>query len=159
MNPYDNTMTASRLAIQIAKEYGLRVVTEENERPDRDTQIELLRAVITDLKTSDRFYSFRSLQNIHETYKSVCTDQYTTDFIHNGATFVALTLGKQQYYQAVDELAAAYLVGFTTGVDEKGTNLLDEKLYEVLKQNAWLVFCLLCRFAWFNEPVPGTTQQ
>lgn len=159
MNPYNNTMTVSRLAIQVAKEYGLRVVTEENERPERDAQLALLREVITDLKTSDRFYSFRSIQNIHEIYKSVCTEPYVTDFIHNGATFVALTLGASQYNLAVEELADAYQIGFTTCLADKGTNLLDGNLLNMFKQNAWLVFCLLCRFAWYNEPVPGTTQQ
>jgi len=159
MNPSDTFFTAARLAIQIAKEYGLRVVTEENERPDRTEQLALLRDVITDIKTSDRFYSFKSIQNVHEIYKSICNDSYTTDFIHNGATFVALTLGKQRYEEAVTELSEAYMIGFTTTVHETRTNLVDNGLPLVLQQNAWLVFCLLSRFAWFNEPVPGTPPQ
>ncbi len=159
MNLYDPTLTASRLAIQVAKEYGLRVVTEENERPDREAQLNLLRDIITDLKTSDRYYSFRSLQNVHEIYKSVCSDPYSTDFIHNGATFVAMTLGKARYSEAVSELSAAYLTGFTTTVNESRVNLIDNGLPEVLRQNSWLVFCLLSRFAWFNEPLPETSKE
>lgn len=148
-------MTPARHAVEVAKEYGLRVITEENSRDGRDEHIELLKNIITDLKTNDRFYSFRSLQELHELYVSVCPDAYSKDFIHNGATFVALTLGAARYKQATMDLATALLAGFTTTVNQKSTNLLDLSLSDVLENNSWLVFCLLCRYAWFNEPEPG----
>lgn len=151
-------MTPARHAVEIAKEYGLRVITEENARDGRGAQIELLKEIITDLKTSDRFYNFRSLQDIHAIYASVCDEPYSKDFIHSGATFVALTLGATRYKQATEELATALMAGFTTTVNEKSTNLLDNGLSTILSTNSWLVFCLLCRFAWFNEPTPGQSE-
>lgn len=153
------TVPAGRLAVDIAKEYVLRVITEENARENRGEIIELLKEVITDIKTSNRFYTFRSLQEVHEIYVSLCTTDYLKDFIHNGATFVILSMGVQKYKEAVTNITEALEISFQTTVTQGHGKLIDDGVTTMLLSNAWLVFCLLCKFAWFNQPTPGDENQ
>lgn len=156
-NPHE--ITAGRLAIDLAKEYVLRVITEEDAREGREETIDLLKEVITDIKISDRFYTFRSLQEVHEIYMSLCTTPYLKDFIHNGATFVVLSLGASKYATAVKELIEAMETSFATTVTQGQGKIIDAGVPSMLQSNAWLVFCLLCKFAWFNQPTSGEEQQ
>lgn len=142
--------TLTTIATELVRRYILRAIDEEALRmgDEESPQVTLLRDFSADVKQSDRFVLFGSLREVHETYLSVASNDFMRDFLHQGATYVIMSMGEENYIAMVKDLSNAIVRGYWTS---EHTSKVPEKLLEVLLENPWLVLCILARHAWFAE--------
>lgn len=142
--------TLVTFGIDLIRHYVVRAIDEEALRGSDDTvYIEQLREYCCDVKRSDRFVRFGGIREVHEIYTSVTATEYMRDFIHQGATFTIMSMGEDKWIQMVKQLSKGIIRGYWTS--ERRSDIAQE-IELILTDNPWLVFCVLSRFAWFNEP-------
>lgn len=139
-------------SVEIARQYGLRCIDEETltERDSQTDNINRLKDFTLDVKSSDRFYNLQTTRELIEVYKSVATDRYMEQHVHNGASFLIMSLGSTNYDLLVQHLSESLVRGFSA---PDNTKHVDAAVFrQILSTNPWLTFCLLTRFAWFSAP-------
>lgn len=138
-------------SLEHIRHYILTCIDEEAERdtPTSKENIDKLRNFITDVKSSERFYTVESTRQIQELYKSVVTDNFYHQLVHNGATYLIASMGREDYAQMTAELVEAIQSGFKHSAELNNT--VKQTLGTICAQNPWLVFCILCRFVWFIQ--------
>lgn len=141
-------------AVEIVRQYGLRCVDEQVHTvgDDQEERINMLKEFTVDVKSSSRFYNVDTARELLEVYKSVADTDFITQHIHNGASFLIMSIGAQRYEELCGHIAQSLQLGFA--YPEK-TKVVDGGVFlTIARNNPWLVFCLLSRFAWFSQPVP-----
>ena len=138
-------------AIEAVRYYVHKAVHEED---SRGTELSVqntkaLRDFVTDVNQSERFQTADSMRELYEVYHSLVTNPFIKGFIHNGAAYVYMSLGEVNYNELVNLMANGLRVGYKNELTDMN---LPVNLDHLLQANPWLVFCLLCRYVWFNEP-------
>lgn len=149
--------TKLQKAIHHVKEYFLRAVDEEAQSDDANAEqrIKELRELARDIKTSDRFIEIDSTRNILELHVSVMSSKHIESFIHMGATYLVMCMTENEFNQLVVELHRALTVGHRTSMHAQSSETgskVHESYASILLANPWLVFIVIARFAWFNQP-------
>jgi len=141
-------------AVEIVRQYGLRCIDEQTHTVDdeKEGRINLLKDFTVDVKSSSRFYNVNTARELLEVYKSVADGDFITQHLHNGASFLIMSLGVEQYEKLCAHLAQALQLGFAF---PENTKVVDSGVFlTIARANPWLVFCLLSRYAWFSQPTP-----
>ena len=141
-------------AVEIVRQYGLRCIDEQMHTADdgKEDRINILKDFTVDVKSSSRFYNIDTARELLEVYKSVADNDFITQHLHNGASFLIMSLGSTQYESLCTHIAQSLQLGFAHPEKTKVVN--GGAFLAVARENPWLVFCLLSRFAWFSQPVP-----
>lgn len=145
-------------AIELVTRDIRRVITEEIARdtPSAKEHIDKLRGFITDTKYNNQYHDFSNVRTIFDLYSSIMVDSYLNQIVMTGVAFLIGSLGEENYNTLTKELSVSLSIALRkiTYTEQGGAFYSEPKREDILtllEQNPWLVFCLLCRHAWFNE--------
>ncbi len=145
-------------AIELTRLYVLRCIDEESltVRDTQEERINRLKDFTTDVKSSDRFLHVETTRELVEVYSSVVITDFDKQFIHGGASFLLMSLGKDNFNKLTAHLAETIHMGNSGPGDSANKDPISYG--GALRSSPWLVFCVLCRFTWFSQVQPQPQQ-
>lgn len=140
-------------AVAIVRNYLIKVQVENDAMANESSKAnaEMLLDFNEDVRMSSLYENISKSAHLEEVQQFALDTPYITSVIRTGSVILMLSLGFEGYQTLIKEMAQAYALTSTSTIQSAHVAVVDSaSLLNIYQSNAWLVFCLIARYADFT---------